>query len=75
MKCELYDYCALYHPKAKKDQNGNEVSERSKLIIPVQSIVAATPDEVSIVAARAIPEEYLDKLDDVEIIVRPFAGA
>lgn len=70
----LYEYAVLYHPKTKKDKVGNEIVEKSKLISDVQRIVATSPEEVGILAARAIPEEYLDKLDDVEILVRPFGS-
>jgi hypothetical protein len=38
----------------------------------VTRILAVTLEEVSILAARTIPEEYLDKLEQVEIVVRPF---
>lgn len=72
---QLFEYVALYHPKSKKDKVGNEVVEKSKLIFDIQRAVAVSPEEVGILAARAIPDEYLDKLDDVEIIVRPFGSA
>jgi len=71
-KGKLYEYAVLHHPKAKKDVAGNEDPVKSKIITDVTRILAATPDEVSILAARSIPEEYLDKIDQVEIVVRPF---
>jgi hypothetical protein len=35
-------------------------------------IIAVSDKEVGIMAAKAIPDEYNDKLDDVEICIRPF---
>ena len=72
---QLFEYAILYHPKTKKDKVGDEVIEKSVLVKEPSSVLAVSPEEVSILAARAIPDEYLDKLDCVEIIVRPFGAA
>jgi hypothetical protein len=72
MKGKLYEYAVVHHPKAKKDVAGNEEPVKSKILTDVTRILAATPDEVSIIAGRSIPEEYLDRLEQVEIVVRPF---
>ena len=71
-KSKLYEYAVLYHPKPKKDQAGNEEETTSAILTDITRVLAATPDEVSILAARSIPEEYLDKLPQVDIVVRPF---
>lgn len=71
-RSKLYEYAVLHHPKAKKDVAGNEQQAKSTILTDVTRVLAATPDEVSILAARTIPVEYLDKLEQVEIVVRPF---
>lgn len=71
-KSQLFEYAVLYHPKPKKDANGNEVAEPSKLITDVQRVLAASADHVSIQAARSIPDTYLNELENVEIVVRNF---
>ncbi len=71
-KGKLFEYAVLHHPKAKKDMAGNEEQAKSVILTDVTRTLAATPEEVSILAARSIPEEYLDKLEQVEIVVRPF---
>jgi hypothetical protein len=71
-KGKLFEYAVLYHPKSKKDLAGNEEVTKSIILTDVTRQLAATPDEVSILAARSIPPEYLDKLEQVEIVVRPF---
>jgi hypothetical protein len=71
-KGKLYEYAVLHHPKAKRDVAGNEEPVKSKIITDVTRVLAVTPEEVSIVAARTIPEEFLDRIDQIEIVVRPF---
>ena len=71
-KGRLYEYAVIHHPKAKKDAAGNEEPVKSKLVTDVTRVLASTPEEVSILAARSIPDEYLDKIEQVEIVVRPF---
>jgi hypothetical protein len=69
----LFQYAVLYHPREKKDAAGNPTeTKKSILVTPVTNILATSDKEVGILAARSLPEEYLDKLDDVEIIVKPF---
>jgi hypothetical protein len=69
---KLFEYGVLFHPKPKKDASGNEEPVKSKIVTDVTRVLATTPEEVSIMAARSIPEEYLGRLDEVEITIRPF---
>lgn len=72
-KGKLFEYAAIYHPKTKKDAAGNEMeSKKSILVIHPTHVIATNDKEVAMIAARALGEEYVDKLDDVEIQVRPF---
>ena len=71
-KGKLFEYAALYHPKQTKDQAERGESPKSVLVTPPTTIMAGSEQEVGIVAARALPAEYVDKLEDVEIVVRPF---
>ena len=71
-KGKLFEYAVLHHPKAKKDLAGNEEQVKSSILTDVTRILAASPEEVSILAARSIPPDFLDKLEQVEIVVRPF---
>ncbi len=68
MKATLYQYAILYHPAPPK----GEPSKPSEVIVPVTSVAAETDQAVVMQAARQIPQEYADKLDRVEIAVRPF---
>ena len=71
-KGKLFEYAVLYHPKTKKDPQGNEIEKKSQLLGEVKRVLAESPDQVSILAARDIPPEYLEKLEEIEIVVRPF---
>ena len=71
-KQRVFEYVVLHHPTAKKDLAGNEEVVKTKLLVDVKRVLATDEKEVGIVAAREIPEGYLDKLEQVEIVVRPF---
>jgi len=71
-KGQLFEYAILQHPKQTKEQAERNESPKSVLVKEPSTVLAASKDEVSILASRAIPEQYLDKLDEVEILVRPF---
>ena len=67
-KPKLFEYAVVHHPT---DDEGKP-SGKSKIIVDLQRVLAASEQEAVITAARKIPEEYLNALEDVEIIVRPF---
>lgn len=69
---KLFEYAVLYHPKVVRDALGNETQGTDKIVSTPIFTLAKDEKEVAIRAARAIPDEYLDKLDQVEIVVRPF---
>ena len=71
-KSKLFEYIILYHPKDKKDKDGNDITEKTKLVRASKSFLGKDEREVSMVAAREIPDEYLDDLERVEIVIRPF---
>lgn len=72
-KGKLFEYAVLYHPREKKDAAGNPLeSKKSILVGEVTRIIAGSDKEVAMLAAKSIPDEYNDKLEDVEIVIRPF---
>ncbi len=72
-KGKLFEYAVLYHPKEKKDAAGNPLeSKRSIVVMDCTRVLAVSDKEVAMLAAKAIPDEYNDKLEDVEIVIRPF---
>lgn len=62
MKMKLFNYAILYHPPGEKTQ----------IIKPITPILAADESQAKILVGREIPNKYLDKLGEVEMVIRPF---
>lgn len=61
---KVFEYVVVFNPKDDK--------EVAKIIVQPTVELADTKEAVAMKAARAIPEEYVDRIDDIEIIVRNF---
>lgn len=72
MNAKLFQFAVIYNPKTTKDPAGNETQGPPVLLVPITDVLATGEKEVAMRAARMIPEQYLDKLDLVEVCVRPF---
>ena len=64
---QLFEYAIIYSPK-KSDKKSDAKSK----LLAFDKILANDQSEAQIVAARKIPEDYVSKLSDVQIAVRPF---
>lgn len=71
-KSKVFEYMVIYHPKAKKNKSGEDVAQKSEIIVELQRVLAKDEKEVGIRVARELPEQYVSDLDNVEILVRPF---
>lgn len=69
---QLFEYAVLFHPNPTKEQVEAGEYPKSQVIVQPTQILAKSQDQVAMLAARALPESYTDKLDDVEVLVRPF---
>lgn len=65
MRSKLFEYAILLHPKDDKDT-------KTSLLKSPTAILAKDEKQVGMLVAREIPNEYLDCLDQIEVIVRPF---
>jgi hypothetical protein len=68
-KSKLVQYAIICHPTVKQIK---EDSTKSKLIQPLDTILATDEKAVLMTASMNIPVEYKEQLDQVEIVVRPF---
>jgi hypothetical protein len=59
---KLFEYCVVYHPK----------TEKHEIIVPITQVLASDLQKAMLLAARAIPEEYLNDLENIEVLCRPF---
>lgn len=69
---KLYEYAVIYNPLQTKEQKELGEPAKSELIVDVTRILSNNDKEAMMLAARAIPEKYTDKLAQVEIALRPF---
>lgn len=69
---QLFEYVILWHPKQTKEQLERGEMPKSVLIKEPTRELARSHAEVSILAAREIPTDHLDRLEEIEIVVRPF---
>lgn len=72
MNAKLFQYAVIYNPLPTKDQTERGEKPESKLIVPVTAILSNDANEAMMHVARAIPAEFANKLDRVEIALRPF---
>lgn len=69
---KIFEYAVIYHPVATKDQTERGEKPKDELLVDVTRVLANNDKEAAMLAARSIPEAYTDKLDRVEIALRPF---
>ena len=69
---KLYEYAVIFNPLPTKDERDRGEKPLSKLVVDITRVLANNDKEATMHAARAIPTEFTDKLDRVEIAVRPF---
>lgn len=68
MKAKLFQFAAIYHPTKEEEKDG----KISELIIEPATLLA-TEEQVAVMkAVRMIPPKYEDKLENIDIVVRPF---
>jgi hypothetical protein len=66
---KLFGYAIIDQgKKAEKDIP----AQPAKVLVPPTYILADNEKEVVILAGRQIPEEYLSKMEQIDIAVRPF---
>lgn len=68
---KLYEYAVVLDEKRDKD---DEITDDSRLVVPITAVIAKNDEQAQLLAARSIPEEYLSngKLDRLTVVVRPF---
>lgn len=69
MKLSLFMYAVLLHPKKKKD---DDYEGETKILVEPDIILAKDERQAGIKVARKIPEDQLDNLDRIDILVKPF---
>lgn len=65
MKKTLFQYCVLHHELV------NDKYE-TKILLEPNYYLANSKEDVKLFVGSQLPKEYLEKLDQVEVIIRPF---
>lgn len=69
---KLFEFAVIYTPFATKEQQDRGEKPKAVLLVDVTRALANDEKEAMMLAARAIPEAYTDKLDLLDIACRPF---
>lgn len=70
MQKKLFQFAVLYHEKVDKGNNKEEIN--SQIIVQPETIMAVDEKVALLQIAKKIPDTYQEKLQDVEILLRPF---
>ncbi len=65
----LYLISAIYNPKPVIATNGQDNTPESVLIVQPKYVLSGNADEAHVILSRLIPEEYMDKLDQVSKVI------
>lgn len=68
IKQKMFDYVVLYHPTEEEAKEG----KTTEVILREDSQLVKDVETLQVKIHRAIPEEYIDKFNQIEVIVRPF---
>ena len=67
-RSKIFQYAVIWHPTEAESKEGLV----SKLILDVQNVLGVDKDSILMGAAMEIPSEYKNKLDQIEVVIRPF---
>lgn len=75
MRLQVYEGIVLLHPR-QYDQGTvlppEERDEKSLVVIELQSVLATSLQQAQSILSTKIPKEYLDKMERIEVLARPF---
>jgi hypothetical protein len=66
---QLFEYAVFKDEKRDKD---DQITEPAVVLVPPTTVLAENDKQVGIRAAKAIPDEHMDDLDRIQVVVRPF---
>lgn len=72
MAAKLYEYAIIHHERVTKKQEEEGKRPTSTVLKTPSTFLARDEKEVLLTAARDIPIEYADRLDEIEVLIRPF---
>jgi DNA-directed RNA polymerase subunit H (RpoH/RPB5) len=68
MRKRMIQYAILWHPNEDQAKAG----QTSKFLVETTTVLAKDEKEVAVIAAKKIEDKFLDQLEQIDIVVRPF---
>jgi hypothetical protein len=65
---KLFEIAVLRHPR---NDEGKRIG-KTELVVGVTTVLANDLAQAQMLSGREIPEELLDKIEELEVVVRPF---
>jgi hypothetical protein len=65
----VYQYVVVLQPKLDNDGN---VVEEGQIIVEPTVVLASDADQAMMLAARKIPDGFMDRIGRINVAVRPF---
>lgn len=65
-KARLFEYVIIWHPTEQQEKEG----AKAKIIVDLTRMLAKEVSSAQALAARAIPEEYIDQIAQIEVLFR-----
>lgn len=69
---KVFEFMVIWHGKPTKEQREAGEDGGHKIVVDVQRVLAKDEKIAMMKAVQAIPVEYAEKLDQLEIACRPF---
>ena len=65
---KLYEYAVVLDERREK----GKIAEPAEIVVEPTAVLARDDAQAQLLAARAIPEDYIDRIDRLTVVVRPF---
>jgi hypothetical protein len=65
---KLFQYVIFYVPTEEETKTG----KKPEVLVDIKNVLASEERNVVVMASRDIPSDYLNRLENVNIVVRPF---
>jgi len=65
----LFEYAVILQPLYDKD---GAQKEKGEVVVTPIAILAADQEQATLLANRAIPDEFMDRLERLTVALRPF---
>jgi hypothetical protein len=67
-KEKLFEFAVIFYPTDEERKNG----QKAEVVIPIGTMIAKDRDVVFKKVIKLIPSQYDEKLDQVDVAIRPF---